>query len=89
MQGAICGTLGSIGNLLLGLQEADIPMIQCLVVNKKTGVPGSGFAEYAAAKGKQRRELDEKEKKAIVAEMHNEIFQFDRWDWVLEQLHIS
>ena len=41
--------LGSIGNALKSLSRKwgiDIPQIQCIVVNRSTGLPGEGYGEF-------------------------------------------
>jgi hypothetical protein len=73
--------LGSVGQTLENLSAQwgeKIPPLQCLVVNKVTGLPGEGIgwfilkkAEFAALPLRQRREI-------VQAELQR-IFAYRRW----------
>lgn len=79
--------LGTIGNALLELSKrwkVKIPPIQCLVVNKYTGIPGPGFDEFV-----EDTETFKKQKKIAINRMHNDVFQFDRWDQVLVEFDLK
>lgn len=78
--------LGAIGHELLRLSEdweTEVPPIQALVVNKRTGLPGKGISSFApdaeefqSASARQRRE--------IVQYMLGKVYRFADWDTVLE-----
>jgi len=77
--------LGSIGqSMIIAADELglDVPPIQCLVINKATGLPGEGISEffgsladYTALSRKQRRQV-------VDAELAR-IYAFSRWADVL------
>jgi len=83
--------LGSIGQALLDLGEhwgEKIPMIQCLVLNKQTGLPGEGIGwfienreEFASmSRGAQRKRVE-----SVLAD----VFTYTRWDDVLDALGLE
>jgi hypothetical protein len=83
--------LGSIGQSLENLAAEwgeKIPPIQCLVVNKDTGLPGEGIGwfilkkdEFAAMPLRQRREI-------VQAELQR-VFAYGRWREVLDALDLE
>ena len=83
--------LGAIGNELLSLSEAwgdEVPPIQSLVINQRTGLPGEGIswfapdaAEFKSATLSQRR--------AIVDRMLSKVYSFARWDDVLSHFDLE
>lgn len=80
--------LGSIGETLLQISTkwgVDIPSINTLVINKNTLLPGSGV--FWVANGPPNyKELSISEKRDIIAgEFHN-IYNFDRWLELLDEL---
>ena len=82
--------LGFIGETLQKLSKkwnADVPPIQSLVVNKATGIPGEGFWELAGLKSIDKTSL--KQKRLIVQQMLQNIYQFDKWNKVLEEFHLK
>lgn len=85
---------GAIGNALLET-EADlgvkIPPLNTLIVNAKTGVPGSGFDYYLSTylSKKAPRGLTTKQRKVMAEETMKEVWCFDRWDEILEQYGLS
>lgn len=79
--------LGSVGTTLVELSErwkADIPAIQCIVVNQQSGMPGSGVDRMidAAHVGK----LDPRQKEALVDSILSRVFAYPRWFDVLKEL---
>jgi len=78
--------LGSIGNSLERLSKAwktKVPPIQCVVVNKSTGLPGEGIGWFLVKK-EDFASLPLRKRRAIVeAELHH-IFSYPRWDEVLK-----
>ncbi|MCX5675657.1 MAG: hypothetical protein NTX87_11685 [Planctomycetota bacterium] len=83
--------LGSIGSTLEDLSKAweeAIPPIQCLVVNKQTGLPGEGIWWFLV-KEQDFAALDRRRQRAIVeAELHK-IFAYRRWRDVLKALSLA
>ncbi|MCK4825549.1 hypothetical protein KA005_57910 [bacterium] len=83
--------LGTIGNALIQLgklHRRDIPPIQSLVINKNTNMPGEGFEGFlpdvtAFRKSSSRR------KRMIIHQLHDNIFQYDKWDYVLEFFNLK
>jgi len=83
--------LGSIGQTLVNLSKhwgINVPPIQCLVLNKKTRLPGAGiswfitdFSNYKKLSNKQRRQIVDGELQKIYA--------FDKWTKVLDELGLS
>jgi hypothetical protein len=82
--------LGSIGTTLMNLSKVwkeTIPPIQCLVVNKNTGLPGEGIAWFLHDWG-DFAALPQRQKKEIVAAEHSLIFAYPRWADVLKFLSL-
>ena len=78
--------LGSIGVTLEALSSElslDIPLIQALVINKNTGLPGEGISPFFKAES-QYKNLSRKQKIAIQKAMLGEIYTFDSWELVLK-----
>lgn len=81
--------LGSIDRTLINLTQhwsIDVPPIQCLVVNKKTRLPGKGLRitdipHYKKLSNKQRRQV-------VDAELQK-IYTFDKWQKVLSELGLE
>ena len=82
--------LGSIGTTLLELGEKwqeEIPPIQGIVVNKGTGLPGDGV-NFIAGK-LDPRQLDPRQKEAIVQEKLGSVFSYPKWLDVLKACGLS
>ncbi|MGL5602328.1 MAG: hypothetical protein ACRDD5_15750 [Silvania sp.] len=83
--------LGSIGQSLEKLSKKwkyKIPPIQCLVVNKSTGLPGEGIGWFLV-KQEEFSTLPLRRKREIVqAELHH-IFSFPDWNDVLDALELE
>ena len=79
--------LGSIGNTIRQLRkewkEKQIPMIQGIVVNQKTILPGAGFDPFISEKPNPLQ------KEAIVEKVLGEAFGYPRWLEVLEKLGLA
>lgn len=74
--------LGCIGNLITKLnKKKKIPYIQLLVINKQTGIPGSGIHGFISD---DFNEKDKKAKTSIINNLCQEIFDFNEWDKVLQ-----
>ena len=83
--------LGAIGNALIELGEEfdeQIPPIQCLIVNKATGIPGEGISSFLDNNNSFRNGTN-RQKKAIVDKVLAEIYLYPDWDWVLEVLELE
>jgi len=83
--------LASIGQTLELLSEKwqeKVPPIQCLVVNKSTGLPGEGVGWFLVKK-EDFGSLPLARKKLIVKAELNHIFAYPHWDEVLEVLGLK
>jgi hypothetical protein len=82
--------LGSIGNALINLGKStktEIPPIQCLVINKREELPGEGVGWFISPINFGK--LNKTQKQKVVAAQLTNIFAFQDWDWVLEELGIE
>lgn len=80
--------LGSIGQTLIQLSEAwkvEIPPIQCLVVNKATGLPGEGIGWFLITK-EDFGKLPLRRRREIVQAQLQHIYAYPHWDDVLKVL---
>lgn len=83
--------LGSVGTTLSGLSQKwdePIPLIQCLVVNKDTGLPGHGIDELLLP-GQSTHTLTRKQREAIVNGALAQVFAFPKWHAVLKELGLK
>lgn len=81
--------LGCIGDTLLELGEQwqeEIPLIQGLVVNQQTNLPGNNVNFLRHFIG---RKPDPRQKEAIVDAVLGEVFSYPKWSDVLEELGLS
>ena len=81
--------LGDIGRTLSALSEGknwslDIPQIQALVINQKTGMPGHGFDGFLKSRGYHKLSL--LQKRQYLPGYWNEIFAYPYWTEVLGKL---
>lgn len=85
--------LGSIGITLQELGKSwkeEIPPIQCLVVNKNTGLPGEGISGFISYKNEPEfKKASTKKKEALVKLVLAEISDYHRWDSVLKHLGLE
>jgi hypothetical protein len=82
--------LGSIGKSLKELSELwgeEIPQIQCLVVNRSTGLPGEGIAPFIGD-AKRFAMLNAMQKRARIGAILERIFTYDKWESVLDALEL-
>ncbi len=84
---------GAIGSALIETEEKwghPIPPINALVINKNTQLPGHGvdwyLERYCNCTGKS---VDINDKRAIVDEIHADIFAYERWDELLEEYGLN
>lgn len=78
--------LGSVGVTLeeIGDQWGQkIPLIQCLVVNKDTGLPGKGVDEVLLP-GQTTQGLTRKQRESIVNGALTQVFAYSKWSEVLK-----
>lgn len=83
--------LGSIGQSLERLSKAwksKVPPIQCLVVNKNTGLPGEGIGWFLVKK-EDFATLPLRQKRAIVEAELQHVFSYPRWQEVLKALALE
>jgi hypothetical protein len=83
--------LGSIGQSLERLSKAwnsKVPPVQCLVVNKTTGLPGRGIGWFLV-KEEVFAALPLRRKRAIVEAELRHVFLYPHWQEVLEALKLE
>jgi hypothetical protein len=83
--------LGSIGQSLERLSKAwksKVPPIQCLVVNKSTGLPGEGIGWFLVKK-EDFATLPLRQKRSIVEAELQHVFSYSRWQEVLKALELE
>lgn len=83
--------LGSIGTTLENLSKAwkqKIPPIQCLVVNKNTGLPGEGVGWFLVKK-EDFSALSRRQQRTIVEAELQHVYAYKRWHEVLSILSLS
>jgi len=82
--------LGAIGNALQELSKTtdqDIPQIQCIVINKDTGLPGEGIGWFINTSDYNK--LTKSQKQQIVNKVLANIYAYQQWEWVLQQLQLK
>lgn len=82
--------LGSIGQALIQLAkewDADIPAIQCLVVNKSNELPGEGVGWFIDRNN--FKNLSTKQKRIIVDSHLQQIYAYPYWKDVLSALELE
>lgn len=86
---------GAVGSALIETGEEwgeAIPPLNALVVNKKYNLPGDGvnwFLDKYYEPEKHTDEMTIEEKRAIVEEIHADIFSYEYWDELLEEYEIE
>ena len=83
--------LGSIGKTMERLSKAwkeKVPPIQCLVVNKNTGLPGEGIGWFLVKK-EDYSKLPLRQRRAIVDAELRHVYAFRRWRDVLNVLSLA
>lgn len=81
---------GAIGSALIETEEEwgePIPPLNALVVNARDGLPGEGvnyYLEHYYKPEKKVAKMTAKEKRAVIEEIHADIFAYEYWDDVLE-----
>lgn len=83
--------LGSIGQSLEWLSKiwkVKVPPLQCLVINKNTGLPGEGIGWFLVKK-EDFSALPLRQKRVIVEAELAHVFSFSRWNEVLNALSLE
>ncbi|WP_162596112.1 hypothetical protein [Methylobacterium sp. 17Sr1-1] len=81
--------LGCVGRALIELAESwggTIPHIQSLVVNKQTGLPGSGFDGFLNDEGYTWS--DSSERRSAIEQYRTKIYEYPYWNDVLSELNL-
>lgn len=84
--------LGSIGRTIENLSKVwkeKVPPIQCLVVNRNTGIPGEGVGWFLRDWAGDFTSLPRHRQKEIVAGQHALIFAYPRWGELLHVLSLD
>ncbi len=85
------GVAGAIGRALIDTEiewGETIPPLNALVVNARNGLPGDGvnyFLQQYYDSDKKIDNMPEDEKRAVIEEIHQDIFAYQRWDDVLKK----
>jgi hypothetical protein len=82
--------LGAIGNALIELGKktgTKIPQIQCITLNKQTNLLGDGIGWFIDKNDFNK--LSRSEKQRIVSIVFADIYSFQKWDDVLNQLGLE
>lgn len=82
--------LGAIGNAVIDLSKqtkTEIPLIQCVVINKRQELPGEGIGWFISPDDFDK--LNKTQKQKVVAAQLAKIYTFQQWDWVLEQFGLE
>lgn len=83
--------LGSIGQAMVHLSKqwkTKVPPIQCLVVNKATGLPGEGIGWFLITKGNFGKLPLRRRREIVQAELQH-IYAYPHWDEVLAELELE
>lgn len=86
---------GTIGDALIETEEEwgdVIPPLNALVVNQSTQLPGGGVNWYLERYAEPDEHVDDMslvEKRAIVEEIHADIFSYEYWDDLLEEYELE
>lgn len=83
--------LGSIGQTLQEISAKwndEIPPINCLVINKATGLPGEGIGFFVTDKNSFAK-LTRKQRRAIIDMELHKIYAYPRWRDVLKYLGLE
>lgn len=84
--------LGSIDQTLVDLSkewDEEIPPIQCLVINKNTGLPGEGIGWFITTEKEHFQRLSRKQQRSFVDVELHKIYSYQRWFEVLEVLSLQ
>ena len=82
---------GAIGDSLIELEEKwdeSIPPLNAILVNKEDKLPGKGvndYLEHYFDTKKRIKNMTKKEKRAVIEEIHSDVFAYEYWDEVLKE----
>ena len=85
---------GAVGNACIEIEKEfgeKVPPLNALVINAKSGIPGTGCDYYLAAylDKKRSRNLTDAQRKAMAEETMEEVWRFQKWDEILDQCGLS
>jgi hypothetical protein len=83
--------LGSIGKAIKNLSEKwseEIPPIQCLVINKHTGIPGKGIGWFITNVN-NFSQLPRKQQRQLIKVELQKIFLYQKWPQVLQEFSLE
>jgi hypothetical protein len=83
--------LGTIGNAIQNLNHelnTKIPPIQCLVINRNTGMPGKGIEWFIPDTDKFKNSTA-KQKRLMLRQMLVEVFQYEDWNNILARFGLE
>jgi len=84
---------GAIGDALIETGKnwgQHLPPLNALVLNKNTGIPGSGVDYYLKHYlGYQKATLSSKDRKDMTEAIHEKIFNFQKWDQLLREYGVE
>jgi hypothetical protein len=83
----VLGSIGQSMELLSKAWKEKVPPIQCLVVNKNTGLPGEGVGWFIAKEDEFGSLPRSKQREIVKAELAK-IFAYSKWPKVLEALSL-
>lgn len=83
----VLGSVGQSMELLSKAWKEKVPPIQCLVVNKNTGLPGEGVGWFIAKEDEFAKLPRSKQREIVKAELAK-IFAYTKWLKVLEALSL-
>lgn len=84
----VLGSIGQTLELLSAKRQMKVPPIQCLVVNKASGLPGEGIGWFLVKK-EDFGSLSYARKQVIVKAELNHIFAYSKWDQILTFLDLE
>jgi hypothetical protein len=82
--------LGAIGNALVELGRRtgrQIPVLNCIVLNKTNGLPGNGVSVFITKA--EYSKLTRTQKLNVVQKALMDIYTYPNWDWVLNELGLE
>ncbi|OIX91207.1 hypothetical protein BFS14_23965 [Serratia fonticola] len=83
--------LGCIGQSMIAVEKSwgtEVPPIQCLVVNKNTGLPGEGISEFLGNLSSYSK-LSKRQRRLIVDTELAKIYSFPSWHKILTLFDLS
>jgi hypothetical protein len=84
----VLGSIGQSINIMNITSGERIPSINCLVVNKSSGLPGDGIMPYIL-KEVDYRKLSLFQKKELVKQLLYDVYYYQNWEYVLVQLGLE